>query len=1197
MTGDAGRLGEDLRALLAVLADSGVPLAQEELLDALWLARQMPTGADDAPVRRALARQPALAEAGAPADEDTAAVDTDGDYLLAPPTGPVRGRADPGPAAPWPTASPPASLPSDLPSLPPGDRAVAGLHAAPGHAADADRTADGPPGALALRVPEGKALRAELRIGRALRPLKQHRPSLSRHELDVEATVTALAETGLPDVALRPARERWLDLALVIDDGMSMLLWQRLAAEIRVMMERLGAFRLVRTYGLHSRGPATPSELSGRPFDPSSTALASRTLADPSGHTLVLVLSDGMGPAWRDGRKHEAVLRWARCGPTAILHALPRRMWDGSGIRAQRWQVTTRQSGAPNTEWTIADPVLPAGLAAFDGIPVPVIEPEPGSMTAWARLVAAPGGSALMSLLSRPEAARGDGAPRADGLGEVQRFRDAASPEAYRLAAHLAAVAPVSVPVMRLVQAAVPWQADTAHLAEVFLGGLLRPAEAGPHEEPLPPQHRAFDFTRTARDALLDAVPTAELMDTGRLIGHRLGQLAGRAPDFPAWLRHPDGPDGLPAGARAFAEVGPRLAARFGAPALPPPTPPRAPEPAAPPASPKPSPKPVPVPVPVPVPERAPETEAEVPWAQGATYVCSTCEEPVEPYDRYCGSCGHDLAHGRLTRSRSYPQSIGPYQIYGNIGMGPELDYDLYLGRAPYELSHVAVRTLRRGAPEGAMMGLRMEAEALRRMGGMFAPSLMDRGLHHDPPWTAQEIIRGSDGSLPVRLSALLDRTSNSAVPALDARTADLIGLRLAEAVSMCSSKDITLGSLTAHTVLVVDRTVKLVGWTTATIDGRYPPLAFAREANVLALGEILQALRGGRATAADALIAACLDPDPEARPAAEQVAKALARHMADPEGGTVSAPVPQAGSPSPLITAPAPEAPRPRSTRRSRLTSLFRRGERAAEAERQRESELIRTPLPAAHRIAVISRPVGAGRTTTTIALGSILASRREDKVIAVDVTPGGDAFERHVPRESAATIRDLALSSPHLDGYVTIRRFTSQAPSGLEVLAGSTSPQIDDEAYRRAIDVLGRGYSIILSDSDTSALDDTVHGVLDLADQLIVVTTPAVERIRSAGTTMARLAAQGHSDLVRRAITVLNQPHETPEPPRSRVEELMAYYQTLCRGVATVPYDPYLASGGAIDFSRLHPGTLDAYTRLAALVAEGFALSPPGR
>ncbi|MDW6059019.1 hypothetical protein SAZ11_14520 [Streptomyces sp. FXJ1.4098] len=40
------------------------------------------------------------------------------------------------------------------------------------------------------------------------------------------------------------------------------------------------------------------------------------------------------------------------------------------------------------------------------------------------------------------------------------------------------------MPVMRLVQTAVEWQADTGHLAEVFLGGLMRPAEppfsAGP---------------------------------------------------------------------------------------------------------------------------------------------------------------------------------------------------------------------------------------------------------------------------------------------------------------------------------------------------------------------------------------------------------------------------------------------------------------------------------------------------------------------------------------------------------------------------------------------------------------------------------------------------------------------------------------------------------------------------------------------
>ncbi|MBP8538679.1 hypothetical protein GWI24_37590, partial [Streptomyces sp. MK37H] len=181
---------------------------------------------------------------------------------------------------------------------------------------------------MPLRVPEDKALHQELSIGRALRPLKQHRPNPLKREFDEAATATALAETGLPDVVTRPARERWLDLALVIDDGMSMLLWRRLAVELRTVLQRSGAFRVVRVLGLHTRGGGAPA-LRARPYAPEAPLLPTTALSDPSGHTLVLVVSDGVGAAWRDGRMGQVLARWAGLGPTAVVHALPPRLWEG----------------------------------------------------------------------------------------------------------------------------------------------------------------------------------------------------------------------------------------------------------------------------------------------------------------------------------------------------------------------------------------------------------------------------------------------------------------------------------------------------------------------------------------------------------------------------------------------------------------------------------------------------------------------------------------------------------------------------------------------------------------------------------------------------------------------------------------------------------------------------------------------------
>ncbi|PGH47079.1 hypothetical protein, partial [Streptomyces sp. Ru87] len=51
--------------LRKVLADSGVQLSREELLDALWLARVMP-GTDTSPLARAASPPPAAQTAAAP---------------------------------------------------------------------------------------------------------------------------------------------------------------------------------------------------------------------------------------------------------------------------------------------------------------------------------------------------------------------------------------------------------------------------------------------------------------------------------------------------------------------------------------------------------------------------------------------------------------------------------------------------------------------------------------------------------------------------------------------------------------------------------------------------------------------------------------------------------------------------------------------------------------------------------------------------------------------------------------------------------------------------------------------------------------------------------------------------------------------------------------------------------------------------
>ncbi|WP_240796519.1 SCO5717 family growth-regulating ATPase [Streptomyces sp. RFCAC02] len=280
------------------------------------------------------------------------------------------------------------------------------------------------------------------------------------------------------------------------------------------------------------------------------------------------------------------------------------------------------------------------------------------------------------------------------------------------------------------------------------------------------------------------------------------------------------------------------------------------------------------------------------------------------------------------------------------------------------------------------------------------------------------------------------------------------------------------------------------------------------------------------------------------------------------------------------------------RSQPASKPGSRFRIGGKAAEEERQRKLSLIRTPVLSCYRIAVISLKGGVGKTTTTTALGSTLASERQDKVIAIDANPDAGTLGRRVRRETGATIRDLVGAIPYLHSYMDIRRFTSQAPSGLEILANDVDPAIstafNDEDYRRVIEVLGKQYPIILTDSGTGLLYSAMRGVLDLAHQLIIVSTPSVDGASSASTTLDWLSAHGYGELVRRSITVISGVRETGR--MVKVEDIVAHFRTRCRGVIVAPFDEHLAAGAELELDLMRPKTRQAYFDLAALIAEDF-------
>ncbi|MFB7272566.1 SAV_2336 N-terminal domain-related protein [Streptomyces sp. NPDC056244] len=1132
MSGAEERLGKVLR----VLAGAGLDHDAGELLDVLWLAGRLPAGAPHLPLARARTD-------GAPQVQDRVT-----------------------------EPAPPDETGTDAPDAPPpreseqADRAAPELYAA---ARPAPAPGRGPvpqpaPGrrdtsALPLRVPEIKAFTDELSVGRALRPLKQKRPSRWRQELDEEATASVLAETGLPDVVMRPRRERWLNLVILVDDGLSMLLHHRLAAELRTMMQRLGAFRSIHFFGLDTRSADAPL-FGGRPFAGGGARMTPSVLTDPSGQTLILVLSDGMGTAWRNGAMHDTLLGWAATGPVAVVHALPPSLWDGSGIQADRWRATTRRPGAANTSWEITDPVLPAPVAEFTGIPVPVLEPTAYAVEDWARLIASPGATVELPLLARP---RRHAPVTASGqTGSLQHFRDAASPEAYRLAAHLAAVSPASVPVMRLVQSAVPWQARTAQLAEVFLGGLISPVPA-PVPGPLPVQHRIFDFSEETKNALLDAVPVSELIRTSRSIGHRLEQLAGRSPDFPAWLSHPDGADTLPAAFRSFTAVERRLMARFGV---------------------------------------SDDGLGSVPQQ----------EEPQRDEPR--------PAESWSPLTRQDPVRLGQYELRGRrVGRRTIV----YRGRAA-DGTPAAVRVVRPELPPSTDQLLATEAEALRRMDGRYAPVLLETGLGERPPWVAMQLVsvgwdgRGDVGDAP-RLSDVLAATTVDRPMAMDVLTSLTLGWHLAGALSLCHLQGLVPAEIPSDSVIILGRSVLLGGLSDCAVDGEYGGAGPAPTPadSVKALGELLRAIsssqrpvlpgqaegmqlwRGDMWKPLRELVLRCVDPDPERRPHASEVTGVLARYvsiaaaMAGQDGKAAGGRGGGAEGPAerlPLVPREPVSDASPESATRPAFSAerlggwAFLRG--SGRAEHSLRLTRLREPLTFSRRITVVGAGPSCGRGTTTFTLGSVLAAVRGEPVLALDGAPARGTLQDRLRRRNPATLRDLT-TLPVDSAYDEIRRFTTAVASGLELLTHSAthraaSPAYADE-YRRVLTMAGRHYPFVLTDWAAPQVDESADTVLRSADRLVVCCTTSTRTVDEARSLLGRLRDRGFQDLADRAVIVVTR--LGGELSERGVRELLRGHGG---GIVFVPYDLELAGRQHTGLKLLRTRTVRAFLRLGLLVTD---------
>lgn len=490
-----------IEKLVTILQGTTHPPTGEEIADALWLARYLPRGT--APTRAGPDRPP-----------------------------PVDGTAPDRPA--------PADTPERPPAPPRTEPAVqASLPTTDASAPAAPR--------IPARLPSAQALPSALRITRALRPLRFLTASPHRTELDEAATATASAEQRIWVPRLRPVPGRSLELAVVWDTSRSMTVWRRSVEEFVALLEHQGGFRDVRTWLLDADAP--PASPPGLTPVTGGSRRSPRELVDPGGRRVILVVSDCLGAAWRD-RTMAGLLRvWGGHNAVAVVQPLPQRLWVRCGQPFTPARFQRRGVGMANTGLD-AVPRDPAASAA--GLAVPVLEMEPRWLGGWARMLAdsarprVPGVALYTGQMRRGPATATEPPAYLSAEERVRRFRAAASPTAFRLACYLSAV-PLSLPVMRWVQRAMLPHSRPAHLAEVFLGGLLRPTE----DTVVP-----YDFHDGVAELLLTALWRDEVYQLEQQMSQLLDERLGSPRDFGGGVLSGKPEPGAAAGSgRPFAKV------------------------------------------------------------------------------------------------------------------------------------------------------------------------------------------------------------------------------------------------------------------------------------------------------------------------------------------------------------------------------------------------------------------------------------------------------------------------------------------------------------------------------------------------------------------------------------------------------------------------------------------------------------------
>ncbi|MET3960055.1 MinD-like ATPase involved in chromosome partitioning or flagellar assembly [Rhodococcus sp. OAS809] len=276
-----------------------------------------------------------------------------------------------------------------------------------------------------------------------------------------------------------------------------------------------------------------------------------------------------------------------------------------------------------------------------------------------------------------------------------------------------------------------------------------------------------------------------------------------------------------------------------------------------------------------------------------------------------------------------------------------------------------------------------------------------------------------------------------------------------------------------------------------------------------------------------------------------------------------------------------------------------------SAEVRFRQSVTRIQQTLPGCMVVSVISLKGDAGKTSTTIALANTFGRHRGHGVVAWDANEStgslGDRAARTTdpelgPWDVLENAHALA-SSDAVSGE--LGRYLRLQPTHDEVLAADISTTRDrgigwDECAA-IMAVLRRHRNLIFVDTGNNPVAPNWLWAVQHSNLLVVPLPLRRDMAKMALQMLEGIADRGYGHLVRSAIilTVVT-PGSDPSLEADIEEEFGRLGVT---NIIRVPYEPSFATGERIVYDRLLPSTTEAYTNVAAEIADSLAASAIGR